>query len=121
PLIRSITRTMDMAPPSTALADHGSASTPEPRHFGAAMANNSPSLAISPMRTSSEQPAGGEPLFKFHLGNLLLAQGALEDAATAFREVLALRPDLAEAHNNLGIALSKAGNSTAAAFHYLRA
>ncbi len=111
-----------MAPPSTALADHRFAPALQPRQFGAAaLSHNSPALALSPLRPSAGEAAGGEPLFKYHLGNLLLAQGAVDEAATAFREVLALRPDLAEAHNNLGIALSKSGNPTAAAFHYLRA
>jgi predicted O-linked N-acetylglucosamine transferase (SPINDLY family) len=109
-----------MAPPSTLAADHLSPQALQP--FGATMPLASPTLAISPMRPiAATEPAAAEPLFKFRLGNLLLAQGAVEEAATAFREVLALRPDLAEAHNNLGIALSKSGDPAAAAFHYLRA
>jgi tetratricopeptide (TPR) repeat protein len=50
-----------------------------------------------------------KPQFEYQLGNLSLAQGEFEDAAASFRRVLAHQPDFAEAHNNLGIALSKLG------------
>ncbi|HEX4145689.1 MAG TPA: tetratricopeptide repeat protein [Pirellulales bacterium] len=36
--------------------------------------------------------------------------GRLAEAAAAYREILAIRPDLAEAHNFLGIALAQQGN-----------
>jgi tetratricopeptide (TPR) repeat protein len=36
--------------------------------------------------------------------------GRLAEAAAAYRQILALRPDIAEAHNNLGIVLSQQGN-----------
>src|SRR5260221_13668381 len=103
-----------MAPPSTLAADHVSPQALQP--FGATMPLASPTLAISPMRPiAASEPAAAEPLFKFRLGNLLLAQGALEEAATAFREVLVLRPHLTESHNIVVIALTKSGQLTAAA------
>ena len=49
------------------------------------------------------------------LGSLIaLAQseqnaGRLPEAAAAYRQILALRPDMAEAHNNLGNVLSAEG------------
>ena len=47
-----------------------------------------------------------------NLGNALTAQGKLDEAIAEFREAIRLKPDYAEAHNNLGIALRTRGSST---------
>ena len=41
---------------------------------------------------------------------MLLAQGRPDDAAQCYRRALALKPELAEAHNNLGIVLAAQGD-----------
>lgn len=51
-----------------------------------------------------------EPLFRFDLGNALLQARRAEDAAMAYRQALALKPDLDEAHHNLGLALCVLGD-----------
>ena len=58
------------------------------------------------MTTASQTP--GEPAELDALIALALREhraGRLAEAAAAYRQVLALRPDIAEAHNNLGIVL----------------
>jgi protein O-GlcNAc transferase len=66
-------------------------------------------------------PSGGDPQFKFQLGNLLFAQGEIAEAAALFAEVVDGSPGFAAAHNNLGNALSKLGETAAAVHHYRRA
>jgi Flp pilus assembly protein TadD len=51
----------------------------------------------------------------------LAAQGKMEDAIRHLNEVLRLKPDYAEAHNNLGFALTTQGNLDAAATHFMEA
>ncbi|HTU24958.1 MAG TPA: tetratricopeptide repeat-containing glycosyltransferase family protein [Pirellulales bacterium] len=48
------------------------------------------------------------------------AAGRLAEAAAAYREIVALRPDYAEAHNNLGIVLSQLGDFGQARLHFER-
>jgi tetratricopeptide (TPR) repeat protein len=43
------------------------------------------------------------------LGNILRELGRLEDAETSFKKAIAIKPDLAEAHYNLGITLKELG------------
>lgn len=74
-----------------------------------------------PLAAAPERPVSASPIFCFQRGNLLLAQGKLDEAVTEYRRALALHPDFAEAHNNLGIALSRLGDPASAAFHYGRA
>jgi protein O-GlcNAc transferase len=62
-----------------------------------------------------------DPTFFFDRGNLLLADGKLDQAIAAYCRAVALQPDFAEAHTNLGMALSKNGNPASAAASYLRA
>ena len=50
-----------------------------------------------------------------NLGNVLLSQGKLDEAAARYEQALALRPDYAEAHNNLGNVLWKQGKLDEAA------
>jgi protein O-GlcNAc transferase len=82
-----------------------------------------PSFLLTAARRSPAPSSRGDsdPQFKFQLGNLLFAQGEMEEAATLFYEVLAVRPGFAAAHNNLGNALSKLGQTAAAAAHYRHA
>ena len=47
-----------------------------------------------------------------NLGNALRDQGKLEEAIASYRQALRLKPDYAEAYNNLGIALRIRGSST---------
>ena len=49
------------------------------------------------------------PATQYDLGKAWLALARLEDAAEAFRHALALKPDYAEAHNNLGNVLNAEG------------
>lgn len=53
-------------------------------------------------------------------GDRLLVEGALSDAAHAYRSVLKLRPDRIAAHGNLGTALLKDGDYFGAVRCYLR-
>jgi tetratricopeptide (TPR) repeat protein len=43
------------------------------------------------------------------LGNTLTELGRLDDAEASYREAIALKPDYAEAHSNLGATLQKMG------------
>src|SRR5437868_679640 len=61
----------------------------------------------SPAMSGGRSESESDPDVKFQRGNLLFAQGEIAAAATLFFEVLAVRPDFAAAHNNLGNALSK--------------
>ncbi len=72
------------------------------------------------MMTSRSTP--GEPAELEALVALVereLARGRLSEAAAAYRQILAIRPDIAEAHNNLGIILAQQGqlDLAAARFH----
>ena len=50
---------------------------------------------------------GGSGLFRLYLGNTLMSAGRVAEAAVALRHAVALQPDLAVAHYNLGNALRK--------------
>ncbi len=56
-----------------------------------------------------------------HLAYALLALGQTEQAAMSYRRVLALAPDVPEAHFNLGSVLSDLGQAAAAADSYRKA
>lgn len=58
-----------------------------------------------------EEAFGGEPLFFFASGNLLLLEGLHAEAAKRYRSALALDPELAPAMNNLGVCLAHLGES----------
>jgi protein O-GlcNAc transferase len=55
------------------------------------------------------------------LGNLLLVAGRKEEAAGAFREAVAARPDFAEAHFNLAVALLELHDANQARSSFARA
>ncbi len=74
------------------------------------------------MTAASQTP--GEPAALDAL--LLLAQrehraGRLAEAAVAWRKILAMRPDVADAHNNLGIVLAQQGQLSEAETHFQHA
>lgn len=50
----------------------------------------------------------------FHLGNQHRARGDVETATQYYRKAIAARPDLAEAHNNLGLILQPSDDAAAA-------
>ena len=43
------------------------------------------------------------------MGSVLKEQGKLEEAIEAYNKALAIKPDYAEAYNNMGIALKEQG------------
>jgi len=53
--------------------------------------------------------------------NQALEQGRLADAMIGYQQVVALKPDFAEAHSNLGVALMAQGHAAEAAVAYRRA
>ncbi|MBI4937962.1 MAG: tetratricopeptide repeat protein, partial [Nitrosomonadales bacterium] len=57
----------------------------------------------------------------YNAGNALREQGRLDAAIGSYREALAIRPDYAEAHNNLGVALSDLGKRDEAVVCYRKA
>ncbi len=54
-------------------------------------------------------------------GVLLFHQGSLEAAEVSFRRAVELRPDFAEAHNNLGLVQSRQGDDDAAVVSFEKA
>ncbi len=56
-----------------------------------------------------------------HLGQVLQAQGKVEDAIRHYREALKLRPSYPETHSNLATALAQQGQTEQAVEHYHRA
>jgi len=55
------------------------------------------------------------------LGNILKELGKLEEAETSYRKAITLKPDFAEAHNNLGIILKELGKLEEAETSYRKA
>ena len=76
-----------------------------------------------PRHASSKRSLFGPTIAEAHnnLGNVLLQQGKLDQAAARFEQAIALRPDYAEAHNNLGNVLWKQGKLDEAAARYEQA
>ncbi len=68
---------------------------------------------------SAIEPGGVDS--HYGLANLLLREGHFADAVTAYRRVLAARPQAAEVHSNLGVALAACGQIEEACTHYRRA
>jgi Flp pilus assembly protein TadD len=58
--------------------------------------------------------AGNDPIIRFCLGGALAQKNELDEARIQFLEVLKLKPDYAEAHDNLGIIYQLQGNLDAA-------
>lgn len=56
-----------------------------------------------------------------NLGNAMLKQERLEEAAAEYRKALNIWPDYPDAHNNLGLIHAKKGNIEEAMAHYRRA
>jgi tetratricopeptide (TPR) repeat protein len=72
--------------------------------------------AASPM---SGEPADLDALLARAIGEH--RAGRLAEAAAVYRQLLALRPDLAEVHSNLGVVLKSQGKLDEAAAHYRQA
>jgi tetratricopeptide (TPR) repeat protein len=53
-------------------------------------------------------------LMYFNLGNAYRAQGKFDEAAESFRKAIGLKPDYAQAYNNLGLVLQLQGKLDAA-------
>lgn len=98
-----------------------------PGHEGAlrllyllASQNNRPDLAIEYLRRAAiAQP--NNPTFCGALGDVLLSQGQLDEAAACYRRLLELKPDASHAYNNLGAALLGQGKRDEAIACYRRA
>ena len=54
------------------------------------------------MATISETLRPDSAEARYNLGIALKGQGKLDEAAACYRQALELKPDFAEAHNNLG-------------------
>ncbi len=65
--------------------------------------------------------AKSEAEAQFELANALRQQGRFHEAAAGYRRVLLLRPDIAQAHNNLGITLKMLGRVDDAVASYRQA
>jgi protein O-GlcNAc transferase len=52
--------------------------------------------------------------YQLNMGNVLSAQGRLQEASSAYLAALKIKPDYAEAHNNLGLVLMARGQIDAA-------
>jgi tetratricopeptide (TPR) repeat protein len=55
------------------------------------------------------------------LGNALLREGKLQEAIGHFEQALRIKPDFADAHYNLGVALETLGRTQEAIQHYKQA
>jgi tetratricopeptide (TPR) repeat protein len=64
---------------------------------------------------------GQNPIYLSNLGVVLKDQGKVDDAITAYRHAISLKPDYAEAHSNLGYALWEKGELDEAVAACLRA
>ena len=63
----------------------------------------------------ADQLGGGDAMACFHLGNAYRDKGQDERARYFYTRAIALRPDLAEAHNNLGLILQDGDSEQSAA------
>jgi Tfp pilus assembly protein PilF/4-amino-4-deoxy-L-arabinose transferase-like glycosyltransferase len=63
-------------------------------------------LALDPQSTHARQSLANA---LYDSGTAAIERGAFADAEAALREAIVVRPDYAEAHNNLGIALASQG------------
>lgn len=68
----------------------------------------------------STEPAYGRAERLFSKGNRYVAAGEADRGEACFREVIALFPDLPEAHTNLALLLEKKGRAEEAEAHYRR-
>src|ERR1043166_2217978 len=64
---------------------------------------------------------GQNPVFRNNLGNAFRALGRPDDAASAYRQALALTPDFAEVHRNLAVVLMDLGRQDEAMQSYRQA
>src|SRR5438067_917757 len=65
--------------------------------------------------------SGANPFTWQHLGDVHLAAGNFRAAAGKYEQALRLRPDIAQAHNSLGIALHHMGESARACVSFREA
>ncbi len=66
-------------------------------------------------------PTKGNFAYHYTLGNVLRSQGKIADAAAQYEHALAIKPDSAEAHNDLAIVLYQQAKRDDAMAHYERA
>ncbi len=105
--------------PDTAVAHHNLGSwAAESGDVDRAVRHYRTALAIQGDEPSVRQALAG---LLYNKGNGLLHAGKSAEAARLFQEALVLKPDAAEAHNNLGLALSEAGQKPQACLHYREA
>src|SRR3974390_3461193 len=73
------------------------------------------------MNRKQRRAAAKDPNYFFNFGNRLMAQGKFEEAIAAYRRVINIKPDFAEAHSNLGIMLVVQGKLEEAIAAFRRA
>ena len=66
--------------------------------------------ALNHKAHSASTPGLDEAVVHFHRGVALKDSGDLDGAIAEYRKALAINPDLADAHNNLGVALEAKGD-----------
>lgn len=86
--------------------------------LGAAVSAFRESLRLQP---ASRQARDLLAAAEYDYGSALLERGALQQAEMSLREAVRLRPDYAEAHNNLGIVLAATGRLEEGIAHWRRA
>jgi protein O-GlcNAc transferase len=76
-------------------------------------------LAVQLIRQAIE--GNGHPVYFSNLGAVLSDEGKLEEAITAYRRAISIKPDFAEAYSNLGNALNEQGKLDEAIAAYRQA
>lgn len=99
------------SPDLSALAERQATAMAGRGEFDAAAARLRKALARHPMDADR---------LLLQLGNILVEAGRVPDAVTAFREAIALNPELAEAHHHLGSVLSEHDAVAEGFAHFMR-
>jgi len=118
---------IDLSPPDECEQLFRMARPAKPRYAGIEY-----SRGFIDYRTGSSDPAGApggqatlvetaDPSYHYVLANALVAEGRIADATAQYERAISLKPDFAEAHNNLGAILNSQGKLDDAVAHYRRA